>query len=173
MKCSKCLKPNIAPMSKMLIALKKARLILHFSTRRDPQLYFLPGPSSSFALNPHTICIRGQEVRDSATESDIWILCRQPQPSLQVLSQLLGLASERWNLDKLCKHLHKYSVQRWHRGTFLWHPQTCLFRILIWGSFNQAEHHCWILGIFFNTLSIPKLAASFTMFCSLNSLILL
>lgn len=36
-------------------------------------------PSSFFALSPHRICIRGQEVRDSATESDIWILCSHSQ----------------------------------------------------------------------------------------------
>lgn len=89
---------------------EKAHLILRFSTPGDPQLYFLR--AVFFTLNPAMICIRGQEVRDSATESGIWILCSQSQrvctfpPNFSAAQRLRG---EIWtnsvsiSTDSSCK----------------------------------------------------------------------
>lgn len=69
-------------------------------------------PSFFFTLSLYMICIHGQEVRDSATESDIWILCSHSQrvcTSPPNFSSAQHLRGEIWtnsvsiSVDSPCK----------------------------------------------------------------------
>lgn len=79
---------------------KKSPINPAFLHSRGPAALF--PPSSFFSLSPDMICIRGQEVRDSATESDIWILCSQSQrvctfpPNFSAAQRLRG---ETWTIS--------------------------------------------------------------------------
>lgn len=100
------------------IFLRRPKCLSHWKSPLNPAFLHSWGPaalfppSCFFTLNPAMICIRGQEVRDSLTESDIWILCSQSQrvctfpPNFSAAQRLRG---EIWtnsvsiSADSSCK----------------------------------------------------------------------
>lgn len=67
-----------APVSKLLIVLKSHIVNLAFLHLKGITALFPPrSPSAFFTVDPRFICICGQEVTDSAAQSDILILHRQ------------------------------------------------------------------------------------------------
>lgn len=73
--------PTLLQCHRMLIVVKKPRAELNPAPqhlRGRTALFPLLSPAPSSLSSPRMICIRGQEVTDLAAQSDILILCRQP-----------------------------------------------------------------------------------------------